>query len=304
MRQASLLLVLLLSAAAAAREYAPRVVSPQRADAYSMKTFAQFPRWRGLRGDALAWEVYQYLADTHSGLFHMQRGARRATTCLERVPHGPRPGEDHQRLRLRLLRHLRADHGGRLGRHGPGPGPHGDAARLEPRGLRGLLRRQAGTTWTSTCARSSAATTARWPRSTKPAATPSLWKNRGPLFFPNDPLDKTRQIYQQTSIDHYHGFNQSGHTMDYVLRQGETFTRWWTPQGGRWHHPPEYNREDWLRRLIEQEPRGPKPNHRALHGPQPRQRPLRLPAEPDRASPPISPTAPTTSATCSRRPTG
>jgi hypothetical protein len=90
----------------------------------------------------------------------------------------------------------------------------------------------------------------------------SLWKARGPLFFPNDPLDSTRKIYQQTAVNHYHGFHFSGHTMDYVLRQGETFTRWWKPQGGRWHHSPEFNREDWLRKLIEQEPRGPKPNHR------------------------------------------
>ena len=35
-----------------------------------MKTFAEFPRWRGLKDDALAWEVYTYLVDTRSGLFH------------------------------------------------------------------------------------------------------------------------------------------------------------------------------------------------------------------------------------------
>ncbi|MCR4415890.1 MAG: hypothetical protein NUV77_26035, partial [Thermoguttaceae bacterium] len=90
----------------------------------------------------------------------------------------------------------------------------------------------------------------------------SLWKDRGPLFFPNDALDATRRIYQTTPVHHYHGFHQGGHTMDYVLRQGETFTRWWTPQGGRWHHLPEYNRQPWLRKLLEQPPRGPKPNHR------------------------------------------
>ena len=91
---------------------------------------------------------------------------------------------------------------------------------------------------------------------------PSLWRDRGPLFFPHDSLDSTRKIYEQTPVENYHGFNQSGHTMDYVLRQGETFTRWWTPQGGRWNHRLEWNREEWLRRLIEQPPRGPKPNHR------------------------------------------
>ena len=47
------------------------VVSPHNADAYSMKTFRQFPRWRELEGDRLAWEVYQYLVDTRTGLFHM-----------------------------------------------------------------------------------------------------------------------------------------------------------------------------------------------------------------------------------------
>jgi hypothetical protein len=90
----------------------------------------------------------------------------------------------------------------------------------------------------------------------------SLWKNRGPLFFPNDSLDRVRQIYQQTKVFHFYGYHQSGHTMDFVLRQGESFQRWWQPQGGRWHHADVYHEMDWLRRLIEQEPRGPKPNHR------------------------------------------
>ena len=91
---------------------------------------------------------------------------------------------------------------------------------------------------------------------------PSLWRDRGPLFFPNDPLESTREIYQQTRVEYYHGFHQSGHTMDYLLRPGESLTRWWHPQGGRWHHLPVYHEEEWLRRLIEAEPRGPKPNHR------------------------------------------
>ena len=64
------LMLFLTVRAALAREYAPRVVSPERADAYSMKTFAAFPRWRDLKDDALAWEVYKYLVDTKSGLFH------------------------------------------------------------------------------------------------------------------------------------------------------------------------------------------------------------------------------------------
>src|SRR5262245_18039330 len=58
-----------LAGPASAREYAPRVVSPHHADAYSMKTFAQFPRWRELKGDFQAWEIYRYLTDQLTGLF-------------------------------------------------------------------------------------------------------------------------------------------------------------------------------------------------------------------------------------------
>lgn len=56
---------------AGAREYTPGVLSPHNADAYSLKTFAQFPRWRDLRSDQRAWEVYRYLADPRTGLLPM-----------------------------------------------------------------------------------------------------------------------------------------------------------------------------------------------------------------------------------------
>jgi hypothetical protein len=49
--------------------------------------------------------------------------------------------------------------------------------------------------------------------------------------------------------------------MDYVLRRGETFTRWWKPQGGRWNHHPSYAKKPFPRNIIEQEPRGPKCKH-------------------------------------------
>ena len=42
------LVALALGPQVEAREYAPRVLSPHNADAYSMKTFAHFARWRDL----------------------------------------------------------------------------------------------------------------------------------------------------------------------------------------------------------------------------------------------------------------
>src|SRR6185436_8137578 len=58
-----------------AHEHAPRVLSPHAADAYSMKTFAQYPRWRDLKGDAKVWEIYKYLADPRTGIYPMGAGA-------------------------------------------------------------------------------------------------------------------------------------------------------------------------------------------------------------------------------------
>jgi hypothetical protein len=56
----AIILFFFFVAGPSARIHSPRIVSPHNADAYSMKTFAQFPRWRDLKGDALAWEVYKY----------------------------------------------------------------------------------------------------------------------------------------------------------------------------------------------------------------------------------------------------
>jgi hypothetical protein len=56
--------------------YSPRILSPHNADTYSLKTFAQFERWRDLSGDAKVFEIYQYLADRRTGLFPLGVPAR------------------------------------------------------------------------------------------------------------------------------------------------------------------------------------------------------------------------------------
>ena len=245
---------------ARAREYSPRVVSPRGADAYNMKTFAQFAPWRGLEGDRLAWEVYKYLVDTQTGVFHMnpayEGGDVLGEYTIVRDPVkainvygyafcgalGPIMAGVCQDMGLGRARTLSLPGWN----HVAAEAFYGGKWHYLDLDVRAVFRRADGTLASMDEARRDA----------------SLWTNRGPLFFPNDPLEQTRRVYQQTAVHHYHGFNQSGHTMDYVLRQGETFTRWWKPQGGRWHHSPLYNKMPWLRELIEQPPRGPKPNHR------------------------------------------
>jgi hypothetical protein len=256
---AFLLILLVLAPFAAGREYAPRVLSPLRADAYSMRTFAQFPQWRGLRGDALAWEVYKYLADTRSGLFHcnevLEGDDALSEYCNVRDPVKIINvyGYAYCGILGPTMAGVWEDIGGGKARTVTLPGCSHVVAEVFYDGtwhyvdldLRAVFRRPDG--------RLASLDEARHDR--------SLWRDRGPLFFPGDSLDQTRRSYEATRVDNYHGFNQSGHTMDYVLRQGETFTRWWTPQGGRWNHRLEWNRDAWLRQLVEQPPRGPKPNH-------------------------------------------
>ena len=239
--------------------FAPRVVSADRADAYSLRTLAEFLRWRDLAGDARAWEIYQYLADQRSGLFHMN-AASEGDDVLEEFRHVRDP--------IKIINVYGYGYCGIFGpvmasvAEGAGIGPartvvlpgwghvaceahYAERWHYLDVDVRAVFRRPDGGLASLAEARTE----------------PELWRDRGPLFFPKDELEATRKIYAETRVDHYYGFGQSGHTLDYVLRTGERFTRWYKPQGGRWHQPAETLREAWLRELLEQTPRGPKPNH-------------------------------------------
>ena len=96
-------------------------------------------------------------------------------------------------------------------------------------------------------------------------ADASLWRQpNSPLFFPLDNLGSVQRAYAKTPAEHRYGVASGGHTMDFVLRQGETFTRWWKPQGGRWNHHPSYATKPFPRTVIEREPRGPKSKHESF----------------------------------------
>jgi hypothetical protein len=257
---AAALLAGLAGAPVEGREYAPRVVSPHRADAYSLKTFAEYPRWRDLKGDARAWEVYRYLADPRTGLFPLGQP----------VPEGRDVLPEYQYVRdpVKLINVYGYGFCGILGPTmagvcegiglGPArtliiPGWHHVAAETFYDGtwhyldldVRAAFRRPDGTLAAMADAQ----------------RDPTLWRNQGPLFFPLDPLDKVRETYRTTPVHYYYSYHQGGHTMDYILRQGETFTRWWRPQGGRWHHADRYHTDAYFRQLFERDPRGPKCKH-------------------------------------------
>ncbi|MBA7477758.1 hypothetical protein ES707_13172 [subsurface metagenome] len=94
----------------------------------------------------------------------------------------------------------------------------------------------------------------------------SLWTNPSikvePFFPNNEDMNKVFEIYRDSRINYNYRWFEGSHTMDYYLRQGESFTRFWRPQGGRWNHLPLYNKIKWVKDLIQTEPVGMKPNHR------------------------------------------
>jgi hypothetical protein len=252
---------LLVGPAAMAREHAPRVVSPHVADSYSLATFASHPRWKELKDDNRAWEIFQYLTDERTGLFPLGQPVLEGRDAL--------PEYRTVRDPVKLINVYGYGFCGILGPtmagicEGVGIGPartlilpgwnhvvaethYGDKWHYLDLDVRAAFRRQDGTLASMADAQ----------------RDPDLWKvPRGPRFFPLDSLDEVRNVYAKTAIKPYYGYHSGGHTMDYVLRQGETFTRWYTPQGGRWLHGEHHHADAFFQKLFEREPRGPKCKH-------------------------------------------
>ncbi|MBI2946234.1 MAG: hypothetical protein HYY23_01205 [Verrucomicrobia bacterium] len=241
--------------------YSPRVLSPHVADTYSLKTFAEFHRWRDLNGDAKVYEIFQYLIDPRTGIYPMGVPAWEGDEEMSEFAAVREP--------IKMLNVYPIGHCGTLGptmagiMQGMGIGPARTLilpawnhvasevfydARWHYLDLdvRAIFRRADGSLASMAEAQQDA----------------SLWNRpNSPDFFPLDALPTVRAVYQKTAVRHYYGHPSGGHTMDFVLRQGETFTRWWKPQGGRWNHHSSYGAEPFPRTLIQQEPRGPKCKH-------------------------------------------
>ena len=276
---ASLLIVLFLAAFAAGREYAPRVLSPLRADAYSMKTFAQFPQWRGLRGDALAWEVYKYLADTRSGLFHCNE-VLEGDDALNEYSNVRDPvkiinvyGYAYCGILGPTMAGVWEDIGGGAARTVTLPGLSHVVAEVFYGGkwhymdldLRAVFRRPDGSLASLDEARHDRVAVAR---------------TAGRCSSPSDSLDtdaggSTRKPAWRTTT----ASTRAATRWTTCCGRARRFTRWWTPQGGRWNHRLEWNREAWLRQARRAAAARPQAQPPRVQHLQPRQRAVRLPAD-------------------------
>jgi len=250
-----------ISTTCAAHEHAPRVVSSHNADAYSMRTFAEFPRWRDLKGDAKVYEIYKYLADRRTGIYPMGAGAWEGQDPVYEFGYIRDPVKMINVYSVGYCDMLGPTMAGIMQDMGIGksrtlnlPGWGHVVAETFYDGkwhyldldVRAIFRRPDGSLASMEDAK----------------RDDSLWAGgNSPLFFPLDNLQSTRQVYASTPVQIRHGVNMGGHTMDFVLRQGETFTRWWQPQGDRWNHHDAYNKTPFPKSLLMQEPVGPKCKH-------------------------------------------
>jgi len=243
-----------------------QLTSEHTADTTDLKRFRQFPAWRDKRGNDLAIAIWKYLCSYETGVYHFNE-----------ILEGKDPFDEYATVRdpLKILNVYNMAYCGIFGpvldgifqgvgfKQGRSFGVelwkhcatelwYDDAWHYFDLDVRGVLVDANGMVVSLNEARRNR----------------SLWTNppiKVEPFFPKD-QDKNRvfEIYRDSKIHFYYRWFEGNHTMDYYLRQGESFTRWWTPQGGRWHHLPLYTQTKWVKDLILTDPVGMKPNHRTF----------------------------------------
>ena len=261
---AAVLFCLMIPITSTARVTCIRLTSDHIADTTDIKRFRQFHQWTDKTGNELAIAIWKYLSDYETGLYHFNE-----------ILEGPDPFDEYATVRdpLKILNTYNMAYCGIFGpvtdgifqgvgftqgrsfgleawNHSATEVWYDNSWHYLDVDVRGVLLRPDGVVASLAEAQHSR----------------SLWVNPASTitpFFPKDP-DKARlfDIYKDSRVHNYYRWFEMGHTMDFYLRSGESFTRFWAPRGGRWHHLPRYSKTKSIRNLIEQEPRGPKPNHR------------------------------------------
>lgn len=261
---AAVLIICVVSSSATARVACIRITSEHSADVSDLGRFGRYSAWKDKTGNDLALAVWKYLCGHETGVYHFNE-------ILEKDD----PFDEYATVRD-PLKILNVYNMGYCGIFGPV--------------LDGIFQgigfeqgRAFGVSGWNHCA------TEVWydggwhyidldvrgclldPRGVAASLDEvrrdrSLWVDPvvaiEPFFPKDDDKNKLFEIYRDSRIDYCYRWFEGSHTMDFYLRQGETFTRWWKPQGGRWHHLERYNKSKWLRKLIETPPVGAKPNHR------------------------------------------
>jgi len=238
----------------------PRIRIAGQPDYSDLGRFAQFFKDKGLKGQDLAIAIWRHLCDTETGVYHFNEifEGRETDYALGNV-----------RDPLKILNVYNFGFCGILGpvlegvfeaagfqarsfgvpgwKHCTTEVYYDEAWHYFDLDVRGALMRADGVIASVAEACTNKELWTNPPRKIEP-------------FFPKD-RDKAKvfEAYAKAPPTFQYHWSVRGWTTDHVLRPGESLTRWWRNQGGRWHHLPSYT--GWKRKLIEKPPRGIKPNH-------------------------------------------
>ena len=210
-------IAILCWSASEARVYSPRVISEHNVDAYSMRSFARDPRWRDLRGDQKAWEMFSYLTDYETGLYPMGSGAFEGTESLYEYSLVRDPVKIINVYGIGYCDVFGPVMAGVWEDSGVGPARVVDFPLIDHVAsevfydgswhyldvdLRAAFRSGSGALASLQSAREN----------------PALWNQpNSPRFFPLDDIEDTRQSFVQSDVINRYGIHQSGHTMDLSL---------------------------------------------------------------------------------------
>lgn len=238
----------------------PRITVEGQPDYTDLGRFAQFYKDKGLAGQDLAIALWQRLCGVETGIYHFNE-------IFDGREHDYALGNSRD-----PLRNMNVHNHGFCGIQGPVLEGVFEAAGFEARSfsvpawshvatevfydgawhyfdldLRGALLRKDGLI-------ASAA---------EAATQKDLWTATEQLTQPSFPKLSHREtghkMFSAQPLDLQYHWPVRGWTTDHALRPGESLTRWWRNQDGRWHHDANYT--DWMRKLLEKEPRGIKPNN-------------------------------------------
>ena len=258
----ALSLVVLVSWAAADQGVvvSPRITVEGQPDYSDLGRFARFFQDKGLTGQELAIALWRQLCGTQTGIYHFNQ-------IFEGRENDYALGNSRD-----PLKNMNVHNHGFCGIQGPVLEGVFEAAGFQARSfsvpswahvatevfydgawhyfdldLRGALLREDGVIASAAEAATQKDLWANPPRKIEP-------------FFPRiQPKETGYKKFSAQPLDLQYHWSVRGWTTDHVLRPGESLTRWWRNQDGRWHHDPSYT--DWMRKLLEKEPRGIKPNN-------------------------------------------
>lgn len=251
----------LVAAPAWGRVYSPRVITPAVADTYSARTFAAHAAWKDLPAEAKAAAMFLYLTDQETGLYPLGAGAFEGGDKVYEFGLVRDPMKIVNVYGYGYCDVFGPVMAGLWEQGGCGPARTVDLPGLQhvatevfadnqwrylDLDLRGVFRGADGGLRSLDEARRDA----------------TLWRHeRGPRFFPMDDLARLHDQFTNSKVQHRYSVAPAGHTMDFVLRRGESLTRWWQPQGGRWLLAAADAKDKARRELLERDPRGPKSKH-------------------------------------------